>query len=212
MKKEIERAKKFASKNRDALAYAGHSIEDFVFTYCETLSRASKNYNPVKGNWDQFCSGVIKNVFKEMTKGNQKLKDCNCHFYSFDDIMASYEAKEEENKPSSATKSAMLDFLQGEATTKLSSQSRVDFDCYLEIAEKVFQCDSLEYKIFVCRFLNNYKVKRTQLAYMFNVSVEAIRWAEDRIAAAADKFDVQRLTESERKRRNHNIKPTHKQK
>ena len=219
--KELQkRAERYAYRNKEALARAGHEQEDLVCNYLETLPLAMKNYDPQKGNLGQFCSGVLANVFKDMTKENKKAE--GCQFVGLDDIVTSYEASEESESesadgadrpvriPNHAFKASLLDRLQAEEVEKMSGMARIDGNCYLEIAEKVFKDDSLAYGIFRYRFFAHHNVKRTELADIFKVSVEKIRWTEKKIASAASKFDLKPLTEDDQKRRFHNCKEKNK--
>ncbi len=219
-KNEVKRAQRYAYRNKEALARAGHETEDLVSNYMGTLSHALKNYDASKGNWGQFSSGVLSNVFKDMTKGNKK--SIGCQFVGLDDIAASYESSEEsemesingadrpKKTPNHAFKASLLDHIQAKEVEKMSNTDRIDNLDYIELAKTVFKDDSLAYGIFRYRFFAHHNVKRTELADIFKVSVEKIRWVEKKIASKASAFDLKPLTEDEQKRRFHNCKEKNK--
>ena len=91
-----------------------------------------------------------------------------------------------------------MNYLKFEEITHLRGVSRIKAKLDVELAHEVFGDESLAFKIFVYRYFASRPVKRSELAEVFDVKVEAIRWAEGKLARAAFFFGIQRPSEREK--------------
>lgn len=194
----VTRARKAARRQATILAEAGYSEDDFSQEYLARLHEKQASFDPGKGNRDQFNAGVLRNLLKEVSKEAKKRRK-TFESASVDDILARCETNEDSDSDdgfvasiSAKTKTGLMDYMEYADAVKLRGVTCIEVADILQLAKDVFKTGSLEYKIFANRYLSNVFIKRTELAKALGVTVEKIRWAEKKIAAAAGFFDLKR--------------------